>query len=154
MKPGATILPVASTVSRAASEISPMRTIRPSLTPTSPRYRARPLPSTIVPPVIFRSSISRSSPPRGLRLSSARRLHGRRFRDRSYTDSRTGKNFLVRAKRNRAALPGKGSPAFGRTGGSGGRPRLGHRLPAVEIGGDRADRLVPVFVGRGEGLGG
>src|SRR5579862_464335 len=58
MKPGATIRPVASTVSFASSVTSPTVTTRPSLTPTSPWNRGLPLPSTIVPPVIFRSSMS------------------------------------------------------------------------------------------------
>src|SRR5579871_6527378 len=58
MKPAATIRPVASTVSLASSVTSPTATTRPSLTPTSPWNRGFPLPSTIVPPVIFRSSMS------------------------------------------------------------------------------------------------
>src|SRR4029077_17350019 len=66
--PGATIRPVASRVS-AASPSRPASspflrrtsTIRPSLTPISARYRSTPVPSTTVPPVIFRSYIGPSS---------------------------------------------------------------------------------------------
>src|SRR6478736_3728631 len=61
--PGATIFPVASIVSVALPSRggSPglrrcTSTIFPSLTPTSARNRSAPVPSTTVPPVIFRSN--------------------------------------------------------------------------------------------------
>src|SRR6476659_247423 len=67
-KPGVTTRPVASMVSAASPSSpgsSPVRlrtsTIRPSLTPMSARYRSAPVPSTTVPPVIFRSNIVASS---------------------------------------------------------------------------------------------
>ena len=41
MKPGATIRPVASIVSRASSSTSPTATMRPSLMPTSPLEAGR-----------------------------------------------------------------------------------------------------------------
>ena len=70
-KPGATTCPVASMVSAASPPISgslaPRRTtstITPSLMPMSARKRSAPVPSTTVPPVIFRSNtrLSFSSP--------------------------------------------------------------------------------------------
>src|ERR1700676_4000068 len=82
-KPGATMRPVASRVwaagfsepSNPAS--SPFRlrtsTMRPSLTPMSARYRSAPVPSTTVPPVIFRSYIPASSDQAG-RVEDPRRI--------------------------------------------------------------------------------
>src|SRR5271170_3833127 len=61
-KPGATIRPAASMVSRAASPSSrPTAATRPSLIATSPRNGTRPLPSTMLPSLISMSCI-RSSP--------------------------------------------------------------------------------------------
>ena len=53
--PGATTLPSASMTSRALSRSRPMATILPAFTPTSPRYRGRPDPSTTHPFLISRS---------------------------------------------------------------------------------------------------
>src|SRR4051812_49266694 len=56
-KPGVTSSPLASITSRASpSTDGPTSTMTPSCTATSPTNRARPVPSTIVPPVIFRSN--------------------------------------------------------------------------------------------------
>src|SRR5262245_19529623 len=55
MNPGETISPSASTVRSAADRMRPISTMRPARTPTSPRKRAAPEPSTIVPPRISRS---------------------------------------------------------------------------------------------------
>src|SRR6185503_19285980 len=57
MKPGATTRPSAAMVRDAGSSAS---TIRPSRTPRSPVRGGEPVPSTIVPPVIKRSSTPRS----------------------------------------------------------------------------------------------
>src|SRR5258705_2304300 len=65
MKPGATMGPAGSMVSRASSSIVPTATMRPSFTPTSAGKPGAPVPSTTVPPTIFRSSIV---PPRVLLL--------------------------------------------------------------------------------------
>jgi len=55
MKPGQTILPEASISVRAESGASPTATIFRPTTPRSLVKRGRPVPSTIVPPRIFRS---------------------------------------------------------------------------------------------------
>ena len=54
-KPGVTTRPSASMTSRADSRMRPMATIRPAITPTSPRYRGSPDPSTTQPFLITRS---------------------------------------------------------------------------------------------------
>src|SRR5437660_2596334 len=56
-KPGATTRPVASMTSDASpSTDRPTAAITPSLIATSPTNVGRPVPSTMVPPVIFRSN--------------------------------------------------------------------------------------------------
>src|SRR6266540_3963840 len=54
-KPGDTTRPSASMTSRADSRMRPMVAMRPSLTPTSARYRGSPEPSTTQPFLITRS---------------------------------------------------------------------------------------------------
>ncbi len=55
MKPGVTSAPLASRTRSAASGAEPTATIFPSRMPMSPEKRAAPVPSTMVPPTIFRS---------------------------------------------------------------------------------------------------
>ena len=57
MKPGATTMPSASIVRSAGARMRPISATRPSLTPTSPRKRGIPEPSTIVPLRIRRSKV-------------------------------------------------------------------------------------------------
>src|SRR3954454_13365842 len=60
-KPGATTHPVASMTSVASpSTCSPTATITPRSIATSPTKAGRPVPSTMVPPVIFSSNIARA----------------------------------------------------------------------------------------------
>src|SRR5205809_609084 len=60
MNPGATTRSVTSTVRLAGSSILPTATMRPSRTPTSAATPVRPVPSTTVPPLRIRSSITGS----------------------------------------------------------------------------------------------
>jgi hypothetical protein len=57
--PGATSLPVASTVRAASASTVPIWTMRPSAIPTSARRRAAPVPSITSPPLMTTSSIVR-----------------------------------------------------------------------------------------------
>src|SRR5262249_12652271 len=61
-KPGATMRPPASILSRAGPERAPIAAIRPSRSPTSARRAGAPVPSTNVAPEIRTSSMGPPSP--------------------------------------------------------------------------------------------